>query len=138
MLHLVSMLFGTSIPTSFSSLLKMFFSLFFTMYSNTCINLRRVSLLPPLHNYKQIATACLVRVILARPVACVEICTKLTSRVRHVSKHISSASSRARVCLDGQRSHLAPREFRLRSIQCSLRFLISLGCTYAASTMSHP
>ena len=67
---LVSILFGTSIPTSFNILVKMFLHLFhwFLLCVATCIN-RLAFVLPPLHTYndsQQLAvtpTSCLVRIL---------------------------------------------------------------------------
>ena len=67
---LVSILFGTFIPTSFNILVKMFLHLFhwFLLCVATCINLLAF-VLPPLHTYddsQQLAvtpTSCLVRIL---------------------------------------------------------------------------
>ena len=67
---LVSILSGTSIPTSFNILVKMFLHLFhwFLLCVATCINLLAF-VLPPLHTYEdsqQLAvtpTSCLVRIL---------------------------------------------------------------------------
>ena len=67
---LVSILSGTSIPTSFNILLKMFLHLFhwFLLCVAACINLLAF-VLPPLHTYEdsqQLAvtpTSCLVRIL---------------------------------------------------------------------------
>ena len=64
---LVSILFGTSIPTSFNILVKMFLHLFhwFLLCLATCINLLAF-VLPPLHTYEDsqqftvTPTSCLV------------------------------------------------------------------------------
>ena len=67
---LVSILFGTSIPTSFNILVKIFLHLFhwFLLRVATCINLLAF-VLPPLHTYEdsqQLAVTpipCLVRIL---------------------------------------------------------------------------
>ena len=67
---LVSIRFGTSIPTSFNILVKMFLHLFhwFLLCVATCIN-RLAFVLPPLHIYEDsqkltvTPTSCLVRIL---------------------------------------------------------------------------